>query len=241
MAAPAARQGSGQCPVGHGIAFPWQECSPFAAHLYDAEDPQTPLRSLPGLCRPYCSAFHSSCRVVIPLLTSDQLLQQAGYTDGAHFCHLLDLPDQDYCFPNVLRSDHLNRRLGAVARDPRGCLQLCVAEVANGLRNPVGMAHAGDGTHRFFVAEQLGVVWVYLPDRRRVRRPFLDLRGSVLATPWVGDERGFLGLAFHPQFRHNRKFYIYYSCHGKKVEKIRISEMKVSRADPNQADPTSER
>ncbi|KAM6166256.1 HHIP-like protein 2 [Erethizon dorsatum] len=219
-----------------------QECSPYAAHLYDAENPQSPLRNLPGLCSDYCSAFHSSCRSAISLLTSHRGPKWPQDKDGTHFCHLLDLPDKDYCFPNVLRNDHLTRNLGMVAEGHQGCLQLCVAEVANGLRNPVSMVHAGDATHRLFVAEQVGVVWVYLPDGSRLEQPFLDLKSSVLTTPWVGDERGFLGMAFHPQFRRNRKFYIYYSCLGKKkVEKIRISEMKVSRADPNRAELKSER
>ncbi|KAM5238837.1 HHIP-like protein 2 [Ctenodactylus gundi] len=219
-----------------------QECSPYAAHLYDAENPQTPLRNLPGLCSDYCSAFHSSCYSAISLLTRERGLQVSQDKDAARFCHLFNLPDKDYCFPNVLRSGHLNRNLGAVAKDPQGCLKLCLSEVANGLRNPVSMVHAGDSTHRFFVAEQVGMVWVYLPDGSRLEQPFLDLRSTVLTTPWIGDERGFLGLAFHPRFRHNRKFYIYYSCLAKKkVEKIRVSEMKASRADPNKADPRSER
>ncbi|XP_031198854.1 HHIP-like protein 2 isoform X1 [Mastomys coucha] len=219
-----------------------QECSPYAAHLYDAENPQTPLRNLPGLCSDYCSAFHRSCHSAISLLTNDRGLRESHDKDGARFCHLLNLPDEDYCFPNVLRNHQLNRNLGVVAEDQQGCLQLCLAEVANGLRNPVSMVHAGDGTHRFFVAEQVGVVWVYLPDGSRLEQPFLDLKSMVLTTPWIGDERGFLGLAFHPKFRHNRKFYIYYSCLGKrKVEKIRISEMKVSLSDCNKADPKSER
>ncbi|XP_036133663.1 HHIP-like protein 2 [Molossus molossus] len=219
-----------------------QECSPYAAHLYDAENPQTPRRSLPGLCSDYCSAFHSDCPSAISLLTNNRRLPGSRAKDGAHFCRALSLPDRDYCFPNVLRNDHLNRNLGVVAEDQQGCLQLCVTEVANGLRNPVSMVHAADGTHRFFVAEQVGVVWVYLPDGSRLEQPFLDLRSIVLTTPWIGDERGFLGMAFHPKFRRNRKFYIYYSCLGKKkAEKIRISQMKVSQADPNKADPVSER
>lgn len=225
-------------------SFPFfsQECSPYAAHLYDAENPQTPLRNLPGLCSDYCSSFYRNCHSAISLLTNDRGLQESHDKDGSRFCHLLNLPDEDYCFPNVLRNDQLNRNLGVVAEDPQGCLQLCLAEVANGLRNPVSMVHAGDGTHRFFVAEQIGVVWVYLPDGSRLEQPFLDLKSMVLTTPWIGDERGFLGLAFHPKFRHNRKFYIYYSCLGKKkVEKIRISQMKVSLSDPNKADPKSER
>lgn len=228
--------------LGAEVALLFQECSPYAAHLYDAENPRTPLRNLPGLCSDYCSAFHSSCHSAVALLTNDRRLQESPGKDGTRFCHLLNLPDKDYCFPNILSRDHLSRNLGAVAEDPRGCLQLCLAEAANGLRNPVSMVHAGDGTHRFFVAEQVGVVWVYLPDGSRLEQPFLDLKSLVLTTPWIGDERGFLGLAFHPRFRRNRKFYIYYSCLGKKrVEKIRISEMKVFRADPNKADPKSER
>uniref|UniRef100_A0A673KH27 Glucose/Sorbosone dehydrogenase domain-containing protein n=1 Tax=Sinocyclocheilus rhinocerous TaxID=307959 RepID=A0A673KH27_9TELE len=122
------------------------------------------------------------------------------------------------------------------------CLQLCLTEVANGLRNPVLMVHSGDDTHRMFVAEQVGFVWVYLKDGSRLEQPFLDISGEVLTTPWLGDERGFLGLAFHPKYRNSGRFFIYYSIliNGK-LEKIRISEMKVSAHDMNVADPHSER
>uniref|UniRef100_A0A3Q1EJ75 HHIP-like 2 n=1 Tax=Acanthochromis polyacanthus TaxID=80966 RepID=A0A3Q1EJ75_9TELE len=123
-----------------------------------------------------------------------------------------------------------------------GCLQLCLTEVANGLRNPVLMLHSRDETHRMFIAEQLGFVWVYLPDGSRLEQPFLDMSGEVLTTPWLGDERGFLGMAFHPNYQDNGRFFIYYSIQfNSKVEKIRISEMKVSASDMNMADPYSER
>uniref|UniRef100_A0A3B3D8M9 HHIP-like 2 n=1 Tax=Oryzias melastigma TaxID=30732 RepID=A0A3B3D8M9_ORYME len=132
--------------------------------------------------------------------------------------------------------------LGQVLEDPRGCLQVCLTEVANGLRNPVLMLHSGDDTHRMFIAEQMGFVWVYLRDGSRLEQPFLDLSGEVLTTPWLGDERGFLGMAFHPKYRDNGRFFIYYSIQvHSKVEKIRISEMKVSASDMNMADPYSER
>lgn len=93
----------------------------------------------------------------------------------------------------------LNANLGIVREDPKGCLELCLEEVANGLRNPVAMIHADDGTHRFFVAEQLGYVWVYLPNGSRIDRPFLNLTRAVLTSPWAGDERGFLCIALHPR------------------------------------------
>uniref|UniRef100_A0A663M2A8 HHIP like 2 n=1 Tax=Athene cunicularia TaxID=194338 RepID=A0A663M2A8_ATHCN len=129
-----------------------------------------------------------------------------------------------------------------VVEGHKGCLQLCLTEVANGLRNPVLMVHANDHTHRMFVAEQVGVIWVYLPDGSRLEEPFLDIKSIVLATPWIGDERGLLGMAFHPKYKYNGKFYIYYSYMDKnRVEKIRISELKVLASDVNKADPRSER
>ncbi|XP_017267727.1 HHIP-like protein 2 isoform X1 [Kryptolebias marmoratus] len=219
-----------------------QECSPYAAHLYDAEDPYTPVRDLPGLCFGYCSKFHSKCRHVLKYLTVNQVLLDTSERDMSTFCSIVDLSDQDYCYPNVLKSTDLNSNLGQVVEDPRGCLQLCLTEVANNLRNPVLMLHSGDDTHRMFIAEQVGFVWVYLRDGSRLEQPFLDMSGEVLTTPWLGDERGFLGMAFHPKYRHNGRFFIYYSIQvNSKVEKIRICEMKVSSYDMNMADPFSER
>ncbi|KAA0711409.1 HHIP-like protein 2 [Triplophysa tibetana] len=218
-----------------------QECSPYAAHLFDAEDPYTPVRHIPGLCSAYCSEFHSKCHFVVKYLTNSRTLLEACEKDGSHFCNIIDLPDQDYCFPNVLRNNDLYSNLGKV-EDPKGCLQLCLMEVANGLRNPVLMVHSGDQTHRMFVAEQVGFVWVYLRDGSRIEKPFLDISGEVLTTQWLGDERGFLGLAFHPKYKYNGRFFIYYSIlvNGM-LEKVRISEMKVSAHDMNVADPQSER
>ncbi|XP_065535890.1 HHIP-like protein 2 isoform X6 [Lathamus discolor] len=219
-----------------------QECSPYAAHLYDAENPQTPLRNIPGLCFDYCSEFHFNCHSAISLLTSDRHIQECCETNRTRFCNLLHLHDEDYCFPNVLKNTALNTNLGSVVEDHKGCLQLCLTEVANGLRNPVLMVHANDHTHRMFIAEQVGVIWVYLPGGSRLEEPFLDVRSLVLATPWLGDERGFLGMAFHPKYKDNGKFYIYYSYMDKnRVEKIRISELKVLASDANKADPRSER
>ncbi|XP_068608247.1 HHIP-like protein 2 [Brachionichthys hirsutus] len=219
-----------------------QECSPYAAHLYDAEDPYTPVREMPGLCFDFCSEFHAKCGHVVKYFTENKLLRDASERDVATFCSMVDLSDRDYCYPNILKSSDLNSNLGNVTEDPRGCLQLCLTEVANHLRNPVLMIHCGDGTHRMFIAEQVGFVWVYLNDGSRLEQPFLDLSGEVMTTPWWGDERGFLGMAFHPEYRDNGRFFIYYSVQvDSKLEKIRISEMKVSAHDMNVADPFSER
>uniref|UniRef100_A0A7N5ZQH7 SRCR domain-containing protein n=1 Tax=Anabas testudineus TaxID=64144 RepID=A0A7N5ZQH7_ANATE len=215
-----------------------QECSPYAAHLYDAEDANTPMRILPGLCGDYCSEYWQHCRYTLSLLLEDlgSPPQFANLTAGIEedrrkFCDFLELKDKQYCYPNVLSNEELNANLGVVSEDPTGCLELCLEEVANGLRNPVAMIHADDGTHRFFVAEQVGYVWVYLANGSRIDRPFLNLTRAVLTSPWSGDERGFLF----------KKAYVYYSVSVKKEERIRISEFTLSTYDENQLDHSSER
>ncbi|XP_062379536.1 HHIP-like protein 2 [Sardina pilchardus] len=219
-----------------------QECSPYAAHLFDAENPYTPVREIPGLCFSYCQDFHTKCSSFVKYLTDNSVLQAASDKGSITFCSLTDLSDRDYCYPNVLQNNYLSNKLGKVTEDPAGCLQLCLTEVANGLRNPVLMLHSGDDTHRMFVAEQVGFVWVYLRDGSRVEQPFLDLSSEVLTTPWLGDERGFLGLALHPRYRDNGRFFIYYSILVQgSLEKVRISEMKTSVHDMNRADHNSER
>ncbi|XP_046892529.1 HHIP-like protein 1 [Hypomesus transpacificus] len=220
-----------------------QECSPYSAHLFDAEDANTPMRVLPGLCGDYCSDYWHQCRYTLSLLTDsfNASALAAMEEDRTRFCSFLELRDRQYCYPNVLTNTQLNANLGAVREDPEGCLELCLQEAANGLRNPVAMVHADDGTHRFFVAEQLGYVWTYLANGSRVDRPFLNLTRAVLTSPWAGDERGFLCLALHPRFAAVGKVYVYYSVSVKKEERIRISEFTLHPDDMNQLDHSSER
>uniref|UniRef100_H3ASX4 HHIP like 1 n=1 Tax=Latimeria chalumnae TaxID=7897 RepID=H3ASX4_LATCH len=217
-----------------------QECSPYAAHLYDAEDPTTPMRTIPGLCKDYCSVLWQKCRPIFGLISEDSHLATLE-NNVEKLCDYLALEDLDYCFPHLLSNEKLTQNLGLVTADAEGCFQLCLEEVANGLRNPVAMVHANDGTHRFFIAEQIGLVWTYLPNRSRLEKPFLNISQAVLTSPWEGDERGFLGLIFHPKFKFNGKVYVYYSIEVGDEEKIRISEFIISAEDMNVLDHHSER
>jgi glucose/sorbosone dehydrogenase/VCBS repeat protein/FG-GAP repeat protein len=99
---------------------------------------------------------------------------------------------------------------------------------------PVEIAHAGDGSGRLFVVEQTGVIKI-IKDGAVLATPFLDIRGQVLS----GGERGLLGLAFHPQFRTNRKFYVYYTRQTDGT--IVVSEYLRSAANADVADPTTAR
>jgi glucose/arabinose dehydrogenase len=78
--------------------------------------------------------------------------------------------------------------------------------VLTGLLNPVFVAHAGDGSKRLFVVEQDGTIRVWHAGAAATSL-FLDVRDRVLS----GGERGLLGLAFHPLYRVNGRFFVYYT------------------------------
>jgi len=83
-------------------------------------------------------------------------------------------------------------------------VNLTLTSVATGLSSPVLVTHAGDGSGRLFIVEQTGKIWI-IKGGTLLPTPFLSLSASILA----GGEQGLLGLAFHPQFEINGKFYVY--------------------------------
>ena len=126
---------------------------------------------------------------------------------------------------------------------PRVGLEL----IAEGFTSPVALIPSNDGSHRLFVVDQTGLICV-LFNGERLETPFLDLRERVVKLNSLYDERGLLGLAFHPDFAANGKFYVSYSAPlraGVSPDEwdhtTYISEFTVSAEDPNLADPDSER
>jgi glucose/arabinose dehydrogenase len=85
-------------------------------------------------------------------------------------------------------------------------IRISFSRVARSLSKPVFVTHAGDASGRLFIVEQGG--------RIKILR-----NGSILATPFLnisakvskGSEQGLLGLAFHPDYEANGRFYIYYT------------------------------
>jgi glucose/arabinose dehydrogenase len=105
---------------------------------------------------------------------------------------------------------------------------------ASGFVSPVGVTGAGDGTNRLFVVEQGGRVRIW-DGTQILPTPFLDLSSLVVA----GGEQGLLGLAFHPSYETNGYFFVNYTrkADGDTV----VARYEVSSANPNVADPASER
>ena len=112
--------------------------------------------------------------------------------------------------------------------------QYQLLEIANGFARPLLFTGANDGTNRMFVVEQGGQIWVMTAvDGTIQKQPFLDVSGIVGTN---GNERGLLGLAFHPQFKTNGQFFINYTdVNGNTV----VARYNVMANDPNVGDPNS--
>lgn len=108
---------------------------------------------------------------------------------------------------------------------------------------PIVLTHAGDGTNRVFVATQQGVIHVFPNDQKaRETKVFLDIEKRVTYNDKQNEE-GFLGLAFHPNYKKNGEFFAFYTIRDEK-QNVKLtnvlSRFRVSKDDPNQADPNSE-
>jgi len=100
--------------------------------------------------------------------------------------------------------------------------------ITSGVASPIALRHAGDGSGRIFITERAGSIRIWK-------------NGALLATPFLtipgvqaGGERGLLGLAFHPDFETNRRFFVHYSAaNGNHT----IAQYTASIANPDLADP----
>jgi glucose/arabinose dehydrogenase len=104
--------------------------------------------------------------------------------------------------------------------------------IVEDLEQPVFVTHAGDGSGRLFVVEQEGRI-VVVDDDKLAATPLLDIEDRILCC----GERGLLGLAFHPGFPDDPRFYVNYTRaeDGATV----VSEFHLAGAGI--ADPASER
>ena len=120
-------------------------------------------------------------------------------------------------------------------------LPLDLVEVATGLASPLAGAHAGDGSGRLFIVEQPGRVRILAGHVLRAT-PFLDITQKLVPLNPIYDERGLLGLAFHPGYPTNGRFFVFYSAPGGSLNhRSVLAEYHVSAGDPNRADAAGER
>jgi glucose/arabinose dehydrogenase len=128
--------------------------------------------------------------------------------------------------------------------------------VAADFVSPVTLVEPPDDTHRLFVVDQVGKIWIVDANGQKMAQPFIDISNKIVSLSPGYDERGLLGLAFHPGFKTNGKFYLFYTAPPPPGgptndagntglpktwnNTTTIAEFKVS-ANPNVADVASEK
>jgi glucose/arabinose dehydrogenase len=125
---------------------------------------------------------------------------------------------------------------------------LSTQEVATGLTSPVTLLEAPDNSKRLFVVDQIGLIKIITPGTNAMlATPFLDVRSKITPLSPSYDERGLLGLAFHPQYATNGKFFVYYTAPlrggapaGWDHTNV-VSQFTVSETDSNVANVSSEK
>lgn len=118
-----------------------------------------------------------------------------------------------------------------------GELRLQLTRITDDLTQPTYVAAAPGDDARLFVLERTGRIRV-MEDGELLPEPFLDLSENVITT----NESGLIGLAFHPQYAKNGRFYVQYAAAGSNgTHPVVLSEVVRSRNDPTRADPESER
>jgi glucose/arabinose dehydrogenase len=105
---------------------------------------------------------------------------------------------------------------------------------------PILLTHFGDGSNRVVVPTQHGVIHVFPNDQAaKETTVFLDITDRVKYSDATNEE-GFLGLAFHPKYKENGEFFVFYTPKYKGKGQNVVSRFRVSKTDPNKADPGSE-
>jgi glucose/arabinose dehydrogenase len=143
---------------------------------------------------------------------------------------------------------------------PKGSISISLQTVATGLAAPDYAIGAPADTSRLFVLEQKGTVLV-VQNGNVLATPALDIQsliGGSFTPTNANDERGLLGLAFHPGFNDSasagyRTLYTYssqpigtgptYAAPNNATQNYKnvINEWKMSASDPNIVDPASRR
>jgi glucose/arabinose dehydrogenase len=117
---------------------------------------------------------------------------------------------------------------------------LRLTALATALTRPVYLTQPRGDEARLFVVEKPGTIRIIVGGAL-VAEPFLDIEPAVSERSGEVAEMGLLGLAFHPLYTENGRFYVYYSTlAGGSAHISRVAQYSVSTDNPDRADPESE-
>ncbi|MDX2115877.1 MAG: PQQ-dependent sugar dehydrogenase [Planctomycetota bacterium] len=100
--------------------------------------------------------------------------------------------------------------LTAVSADTASAQTLDTVRIASGLPLPLYVTHAPGEPYYIYFLQKQGLIR-RLDLRTNAITTFIDLNPVVLDVSTVNDERGLLGLAFHPGYEQNGYFFVYYT------------------------------
>jgi glucose/arabinose dehydrogenase len=110
--------------------------------------------------------------------------------------------------------------------------------IVSGLSFPTFVTHAPGDESRLFILEKPGRIRIFdLDSGTLLPTPFLDITATVTGGTSEFDERGLLGLAFHPDYDNNGFFYVYFTTGGSNLAII-VRRYSVSDTNPNVANPS---
>ncbi|MCE9529539.1 MAG: PQQ-dependent sugar dehydrogenase, partial [Planctomycetes bacterium] len=204
--------------------------------------------------RLFVSSWKTGKFWVIPKVGEKPILLAEGFKSAADIC--LDATGKNILLPDMLAGTLSVMPIkipGFEVDESPLALETAVAfpalkwtgwkgETDEGKVNPIRpivLTHAGDGSNRVFVATEHGVIHTFPNDQKATEtKIFLDIQDRVSYDDKQNEE-GFLGLAFHPKYKENGEFFVFYTTKKSKLTNV-ISRFKVSKDDPNKADPASE-
>ncbi|HEV3165179.1 MAG TPA: PQQ-dependent sugar dehydrogenase [Isosphaeraceae bacterium] len=149
----------------------------------------------------------------------------------ASVCLLAVEPDSAWA-----QSRKKTRKTSAAATLPKLATEVAFKNLQ--FDRPVVMAAPKDDKNLLFILEQhQAKIWSFPNDKSTGDKAlFLELPDPINR----GNEEGLLGLAFHPKYKENGEFLVYYSATSPRPRQSVVSRFRVSKEDPRKADPASE-
>lgn len=199
----------------------------------------------------FCSEVWDTCQNVSilnsPFATS--LQGQSGVTAGSNFTKLTELWQSKTDFCNAFGGASINESLcfdgGPVVLNNTGTPTppngLCLEKIGNG--SYINMVAHPDGSNRAFFSDQPGKIWLATVPKEGAggeleldeANPFLDLTDEV----HFDAEFGMMGMAFHPNFVQNGRFFASFNCDKIKWPRCsgRCSCNSEANCDPSKLQP----
>lgn len=210
------------------------KCNPYSAELFNSS---SKIRMVPILCngsasasstqskdstQDYCKLVWETCKNVTILNSPFQSPLQGGATLPSSSSKLTDVwqSENDFCTSFGGSSDNQSVCLNGnevsfstsePSPSPKG---VCIERIGNGTY--LNMAPHPDGSNRVFLSSQAGKIWLAtVPEQGSggilqfdEASPFIDLTDEV----HFDSEFGLMGIAFHPKFATNGRFFVSYNC-----------------------------